>query len=256
MGVLARVAQRPIVLGERGRQLSDVGFAALELVAELGHARGEIGGCGLGGGRPGPLGHERALGLTELLLLGGLLEFEHANAAGLERRGNRLGGGRLGGGRLGGGRVAPGGSAPGGSTPGGSAAAGSGAAGSGAPGSDGSGTSTAPSWSHARTSEARAIAAGARKLIRHVPGIIPVSPGGSGIAGNRRRSPWDSTTSHGCPGEVGRRRQRPLIRTVTRSPASSSHSTASIPRAATTPGSVIGATVRSVADRRRPQACG
>ncbi len=30
---------------------------------------------------------------------------------------------------------------------------------------------------------ARAIAAGTRKLIRHVPGIIPVSPGGSGIAG-------------------------------------------------------------------------
>ena len=212
VGALAGVAQRAVPLGQRRRQPGDVGVAALELVAEFGEASGEVGGRGLGGGRPGPLGVKRSFGLTQLLLASCLLKLEHANAAGLKHRGDRLGGGRL---------------------------DGAGRRGRSGRGSDGSGTSTAPSCSHARTSADRATVVGTRKLMRHVPGIIPVSPGGSGIAGKRCRSPPDSTTSHGCPGEVGRRRQRPLMRTLTRSPASSSHSTASIPRAATMPGSVM-----------------
>ena len=95
VGALAGVAQRAVPLGQRRRQPGDVGVAALELVTEFAEASGEVGGRGLGGGRPGPLGVKRSFALTQLLLASCLLKLEHANAAGLKHRGDRLGGGRL-----------------------------------------------------------------------------------------------------------------------------------------------------------------
>lgn len=74
------------------------------------------------------------------------------------------------------------------------------------------------------------------KLIRHMPGAVPATLGGSGIAGNRWRRPWTSITSTGRPCQVGRRRQRPVTITVIDDSPAGSHSTASMPSPSCDPG--------------------
>src|SRR5579884_1671696 len=95
-----------------------------------------------------------------------------------------------------------------------------------------------------------ASSAGTEKVIPHVPGSVPVSDGGSGIAGTRWRCSPTSTTSSAGPRHSGRRRrQRPVTRTVTPPDDWGTRSMPSMPTAEGTPWmSLTPATVGNSAD--------